>query len=101
MKNYLAPIAALVLAVGITGATVQQAEAGHKGGRVAAGIAAGLLAGALLYNYQHSRAHAHSYRRTCYRGPRRCRRVRKCWYDDWGYRHCKTRTKCWRPRYCD
>ena len=109
------PVLALAIVSGIGFSTVQPAEAG-RGGRLAAGIALGIIAGAVIthQNRRHYR-NRHDYygddnysdysyvgAGVCYKGPRRCRRVRRICTDGYGDRYrCGWRRKCWRPTYCD
>ena len=92
-----------ILATGLAMSTYQPAEAGRRGGRIAAGVAAGIVTLGILGAYAHSRDRHRYYEPACYRGPRRCRWVgRRCWHDRYGDYVCRRGyRKCWRPTYCD
>ena len=119
---------ALVLVIGVSVSASQPAEAGSRGGRIAAGIVLGVIGTAIIASEidraerrrarRWSRHRARRYRRrhhyyysdysprivSCYRGPKRCRWVgrRECWYNRYDERVCTGgRYKCWRPRICD
>ena len=112
---------ALILMLGVSMSFTQPAEAGHRGGRIAAGIVLGVIGGAIIASEirRSERRHRRRWRArhrynyysryrprqvSCYRGPRQCRWVgrRECWYNRYDERVCSGgRYKCWRERICD
>jgi hypothetical protein len=104
IKKLMQSLMALALVVGVTASSVQPADAGHRGGRVAAGVAAGIIGLGLLGAYANSRER-HYYRSSgeCYPGPEECGWTnRRCFENEWGDRVCRGgRWTCWRPTYCD
>jgi hypothetical protein len=101
LKKAMGIVMSLALALTITAATADNAEA--RRGRNAAiigGIALGALALGAAGAYGHDR---HYHRSRCYRGPKECRWVGgDCYWNRWGEEVCHGgRRKCWRPTYCD
>jgi hypothetical protein len=101
LKKAMAVVMSLALAVTITAATADNAEA--RRGRGAA-IVGGLALGALALGA--AGAYGQSYHRSgggCYRGPKECRWVGgECYWNRWGEQVCDGGyRKCWRPTYCD
>jgi hypothetical protein len=107
IRKILHPVLALMLAAGLASATVGEAQAGHHGGRVAAGIAAGIVGLAILGAA--SRAHDGYYYDDdyddggCYRGRRRCHwEGRRCFENRYGDTVCRGGERvCRRPLICD
>jgi hypothetical protein len=103
MKHLTKVFAVLALALGLTAATVDDAQAGRRyhrhhhnnhGGLIAGAIIGGLMLGALANSSRYDADY-------CYRGPRRCVRRYRCFVDDYGDEHCRTVRSCHRPAYCD
>jgi hypothetical protein len=103
LKRFMHLLLALGFVVGVTGVTVQPAQAGG-GGRVAAGVAVGTLLGlGIAGAYAGPRYYGPAYAPGCYRGPRQCDYVgRRCWYSSYGEYVCRGgEYRCWRPTICD
>jgi hypothetical protein len=104
LKRIMHALMALALIAGVTASSIGPAEAGHRGGRFAAGVAAGIIGLGLLGAYAHARdRHYYSAHDECYPGPEECGWVnRRCFYNSWGDYVCRGgRWTCWRPTYCD
>ena len=101
MKAHLRSLLVLGLVAGLSTATVNQAQADHRGRGVAAGVAAGIIGLGLLGAYA-SRP-AYGYSPACYRGPERCGYAgRSCWENRYGETVCRGgEWRCWRPTVCD
>jgi hypothetical protein len=95
---------ALTLVLGLSASMSEPVEAGHRGGRVAAGVAIGTLLGLGIAG-AYSGGPRYYYRDggECYRGPRQCQWVgRSCWYNRYGEYICRGGDyRCWRPTICD
>jgi hypothetical protein len=105
IRKLATPVLALMLAFGAVTANTAPAEAGGRGGRVAAGIAAGILGLAVLGAYAHARDRAdfHDNAPECYPGPKECGFVdQRCFMNSWGEEVCRGgRWTCWRDTVCD
>jgi hypothetical protein len=105
IRKILHRLMALVLAAGLAGATVQEAQAG-RGGGVAAGIAAGIIGLGILGAAANARGRDYDYYDdgpACYRGPRRCGwENRRCFENRYGDMVCRGGDwVCRRPMICD
>lgn len=105
LRKFLAPVMALVLTFGAVASTYEPAEAGHRGGRIAAGVAAGIIGLGILGAYANARDRHYyrTYERECYPGPERCGYAsRRCHYNSWGDYVCRRgEWRCWRETICD
>jgi hypothetical protein len=105
IKMILHPLMALVLAAGLAGASVQQAQAG-RGAGIAAGVAAGIIGLSILGAAASARDRDRGYYDDgpeCYRGPRRCGwENRRCFENRYGDEVCRGGDWiCRRPLICD
>ena len=110
IKQILHAILTLVLAAGLAGATVHEAQAG-RGGGVAAGVAAGIIGLGILGAAASARGRGGYYVDDydygdgggCYRGPRRCGwENRRCFENRYGEYVCRGGDYvCRRPLICD
>lgn len=105
IKKILHPIMVLMLAAGLAGATIHDAQAGRKG-RIAAGIAAGIIGLGILGAAAHAHRRGHYYyddEEYCYRGRRRCHwENRRCHENRYGDVVCRGGDYvCRRPLICD
>jgi hypothetical protein len=94
-------ISTLALALSITAASFDAADARHRRrGAIIGGLALGALALGAAGAYGEPR---HYRRGGCYRGPRECHWVGGgCFYDDFGDYVCmRGHRECTRPVYCD
>ena len=107
LKKILGSLMAMTLAVGMITAQPSTAEAGHRGGRVAAGVAAGIIGLGVLGAIAHADEHRNRgyYRSSgeCYPGPERCGYSnRRCFYNSWGDYVCRRgEYRCWRETICE
>jgi hypothetical protein len=98
-KKAMTVVTSLALAVTITAASTDHAEA--RRGRTAA-VVGGFALGALVLGA--AGAYGQSYRRSgCYRGPAECRWVGgECYWNRWGEEVCRRgHRECFHPTYCD
>lgn len=105
IKKVLHPLMALVLAAGLAGASVQEAQA-RRGAGVAAGIAAGIIGLGILGAAANARGRDYYYDDegpACYRGERRCGwENRRCFENRYGDTVCRGGDwVCRRPLICD
>lgn len=105
LKKILASLMVLTLAFGVVTAQSTPADAGRRGGRVAAGVAAGIIGLGVLGAIAHANER-HHYRRSsgeCYPGPEHCGySSRRCFYDNYGDYVCRRGAyRCWRETICD
>ena len=105
LKKILGSLMALTMALGLITAQPSTAEAGHRGGRIAAGVAAGIIGLGVLGAIAHADQRRHYYRSSggCYPGPERCGYAgRRCFYNSWGDYVCRGgQYRCWRDTICD
>jgi len=107
LNKIVAGLMAVLVAMTAVAANPEPAEAGHRGGRVAAGIAAGIIGLGILGAYANARDRhyyrSYEYARECYPGPERCGYTgRRCFYNDWGDYVCRRgQWRCWRETICD
>jgi hypothetical protein len=110
IKQILHSLMALVLAAGIAGASVQEAQAG-RGRGVAAGVAAGIIGLGILGAAASARGRGgygyddydYGPEPACYRGPRECGwENRRCFENRYGDVVCRGGDYvCTRPLICD
>lgn len=103
ITKILHPFIGLLLVAGLTGASVQEAQAG-RGAGVAAGIAAGIIGLGILGAAANARDRDYyDEGPACYRGPRRCGwEDRRCFEDRYGDMVCRGGDwLCRRPLICD
>jgi hypothetical protein len=107
IKKLMSALMALTLAFSALAVQPTDAQAGHRGGRVAAGVAAGIIGLGILGAYAHGRDRHddryYSSERECYPGPERCSYgARRCWYNSWGDYVCRRgEYRCYREQICD
>ena len=99
MKHFYKFAVALVLALGLFASTVQTAEAGKKGRLIAGGILGAIAIGILAD--EAARAEEEEYEERCYKGKRVCKKVRRCWENQYGDERCSWKRKCYRRTICD
>lgn len=101
LKKLTASTMALVMAAGMSLATVQPAEA-RNGAGIAVGVAAGIIGLGILGAAANARERTY-YRDTCHKGPEECAwRDRHCFTNRYGDYVCRGGVyRCWRPTYCD
>jgi hypothetical protein len=110
-KKLMTSLMALTMAFGVLAAQPTTAEAGSRGGRVAAGVAAGIIGLGVLGAYAHARDRDDYYeprrvyrsRSECYPGREHCGYTsRRCFYNDWGDYVCRGgQYRCTRETICD
>jgi len=106
ISKILHPLMALVLAAGLAGASVQEAQA-RRGAGVAAGIAAGIIGLGIAAAAANARDRGYyddyDDEPACYRGPRRCGwENRRCFENRYGDTVCRGGDwVCRRPLICD
>lgn len=108
IKKFLGTLMAMTLALGMVTAQPSTAEAGHRGGRIAAGVAAGIIGLGVLgaianAGERRHRGYYYSSGGECYPGPERCGYTsRRCFYNNWGDYVCRGgQYRCWRETVCD
>jgi hypothetical protein len=101
LKKLMQSAVALTLVLGLSAATIDQADAHRRGGNIAAGIAIGTILGlGIAGAYAGPRYYDGP---ACYPGPRQCGYVgRRCWFNSYGERVCRGGAyRCWRAEICD
>jgi len=108
IKQILHSLMAIVLAAGVAGASVQEAQAG-RGRGIAAGVAAGIIGLGILGAAASARGRGgyeyddYEPEPACYRGPRHCGwENRRCFENRYGDLVCRGGDYvCTRPLICD
>jgi hypothetical protein len=106
MKKLMSAMLALTLAFGAVAVQPGDAQAGHRGGRIAAGVAAGIIGlgilGAVANANQRHHGRYYDGGGECYSRERCGTGARRCWYNSWGDYVCRRgEYRCWREEVCD